>query len=124
MSSRIWLCALVLILSATAPGANAREPLVMTVSPATAFAPANLRIQVWVEPDANNRQLEVAADSGAYYRSSLVTLEGEQAPHVVTLDYRALPSGDYQILGVLTDGAGHERASVCQFAKVVSGAGH
>jgi hypothetical protein len=55
---------------------GAKEPLSMRVSPAMSFAPANRVIRTSVEPDADNRAMEVIAGSGDFYRSSAIQLEG------------------------------------------------
>jgi hypothetical protein len=41
---------------------------------------------------------------------------------VVALDFRGVPGGECEILGVLTDRAGHERASAstCRQVRVIS----
>jgi hypothetical protein len=92
----------------------------MTVSPAQSFAPATLRIQVRLERDVDNRALEIAADSGDFYRSSVVELDGERAPRVVIVEFRSVPGGHYEIRSALRDGVGHERACVRQQAIVIS----
>jgi hypothetical protein len=89
---------------------NANEPLTMDVSPARSFAPTTLTIRVHVEPDAGNRALEVVAESGEYYRSSHIQLDGVDAPPTISLEMRNLPGGDYEVRGVLIDSAGHERS--------------
>jgi hypothetical protein len=110
-----------MILGLAAPAApEAGERLTMRVSPARSFAPATLWVQVRVEPNADNRALEVIADSSEFYRSSQIPLNGDRAPRIVALDFRGVPSGEYEILGVLTDGAGHERASARQEVTVIS----
>jgi hypothetical protein len=112
---------LLLILGLAAPAApEAGERLTMRVSPAQSFAPATLWVQVRVEPNANNRALEVIADSIQFYRSSQIQLDGERAPRIVALDFRGVPSGEYEIRGVLTDGAGHERASARRQVTVIA----
>jgi len=60
--------------------AGAREPVSIRVSPEISFAPASVVIRTSVEPDAENRSIEVVAESGEFYRSSLIQLEGDHAP--------------------------------------------
>ena len=91
---------------------RANEPLTMAVSPVQSFAPTNLTIRVHVEPDAGNRALEIVADSGEYYRSSRVQLDGAEAPRTISLEIRNLPGGDYDVRGALVDSAGRERTAV------------
>ena len=75
----------------------------MAVSPAQSFAPTNLTIRVHVEPDADNRALEVVAESGAYYRSSRMQIDGAEAPRTISFEIRNLPGGDYDVRGALID---------------------
>lgn len=123
MKARVGLCALLVTLLPVAPGLSAGERLTMTVSPAHSFAPANLRVYVRVEPNANNRALEIVAESDGFYRSSFVALDGERAPRTVLLEFRSLPSGDYEIRGVLADATGHERAHEREHVMVMSSRG-
>jgi hypothetical protein len=103
------ICAFALFLS-SALSVNANEPLTMDVSPARSFAPTTLTIRVRVEPDAGNRALEVVAESGEYYRSSRIQLDGVDAPPTISLEMRDLPGGDYEVRGVLINSAGRERS--------------
>jgi hypothetical protein len=91
---------------------SANEPLTMAVSPAQAFAPAKLTIRVHVEPDAGNRALEVVADSGEYYRSSRIQLDGADAPRTISVEFPDLPGGDYEVRGTLINSAGRQRSAV------------
>jgi hypothetical protein len=90
----------------------AANPLTMTVSPVQSFAPTNITIRVRVEPDADNRALEVVAESGEYYRSSLVQLDGADAPRTTSLELRNVPGGSYDVRCVLFNAAGRQRAAV------------
>lgn len=119
MRVHVFTCALFLT---SAVSTNATERLTMAVSPAQSFAPTNLTIRVRVEPDAGNRALEVAAESGEYYRSSRIQLDGAEAPRNIVLELRSLPSGDYDVRGALIDGSGRERVWVRRHA-IVLGAG-
>jgi len=91
---------------------TATIPLTITASPARSFAPTTLTIRVQVEPDADNRELEVVAESSAYYRSSRLPLEGAAAPRTTSLEMKNLPSGNYEVRGVLIDSSGRRRAAV------------
>jgi hypothetical protein len=51
--------------------------------------------------------LEIAADSGSFYRSSEVQLEGDRAPLITQVALKNLPGGEYSIQVVLRDAAGH-----------------
>ena len=102
-------CLMVAMVLAATPVAGAKEPLSIRVSPAFSFAPANLAIRASVEPDAANRSLEVVVDSADFYRSSTISLEGDSAPKTLTVDFRGLPPGDYEVTAVLI-GEGRRRA--------------
>ena len=101
--------AVALAFTATAV-AGAREPLSIRVSPAFSFAPANIVIRTSAEPDAENRRMEVIADSAEFYRSSTIALEGDRAPKTMTVEFRSVPPGDYEITAVLVGVDGHRRA--------------
>lgn len=90
--------------------AGAGSTLDLQISPMMSMAPANLTLRFTVAPDAANRALEVTAESDGFFRSSELPLEGEAAPRVVFLEYRAVPSGVYHISGVLLGAGGQERA--------------
>jgi hypothetical protein len=102
---------------------NAGERLTIAVSPLQSFAPTTLMVRIHVAPDVDNRALEVTAESGEYFRSSLIQLEGKDAPRTIAVELRGLPGGDYQVRGTLIDTAGRPRASVHQQVIVLAGAG-
>jgi hypothetical protein len=89
----------------------ARPTIALHVSPMVAPAPATIRIRVTVPPHAENRSVAIGADSDAFFRSSEVALEGEKAPRNVIVEYRSLPSGIYEVRGVLVDARGEEVAA-------------
>src|SRR6266436_705264 len=89
---------------------NAGERLTIAVSPLQSFAPTNLVVRAHVPPDDANRALEVSADSGEYYRSSRIQLDGKDAPRTITVEFQRLSGGAYEIRGALIDSAGHARA--------------
>lgn len=98
-------------LALAAPSPSAEEALSLRVSPRVASAPAALSITVTVEPRENNRVLLVEDDSGSYYRSSQIQLEGEHAARTHVLFFRGLPAGRHRISAVVRDFKG-DRASV------------
>lgn len=77
------------------------ERLKLNVSPSVAFAPANVVVRTSIEPDAQNRAVEVAAESPAFYRSSEIDLDGDRAPRTNTFEFRDLPSGVYEVRATL-----------------------
>ena len=102
---------------------GAKDPLTMAVSPVQSFAPTNLLIRIHVEPDADNRALVVVAESGEYYRSSRMQLDGVDAPRTISLEMRNLPGGDYDVWSALINSTGRERAAVRTTIIVLGSAG-
>ena len=98
------------------------EPLKMRVSPAVSLAPALLTVELSVETDPDNRLLEVSAASADFYRSSEIQLDGTSAPRVSVVQFRNLPTGVYEVSGVLV-GTHGPRASVLRTARVAPSAG-
>ena len=111
------MTAALLLVAAVSLGAN--EPLSMAVSPAQSLAPTNLTIRIHVEPDAGNRALEVIAESGAFYRSSRIQIDGAEAPRTISFEFRNVPGGDYEVRGILINSAGKERAGVRRHVIVI-----
>jgi hypothetical protein len=112
-----------LILTSTLP-AGAGDRLTMKVSPAVCFAPANLIVRAVIEADAQNRTIEIVAESSEFYRSSEIQLDGDKAPRTTTFEFRSLPPGTYDVSARLI-GSGGERAQVHQQVNVITSAsGH
>jgi hypothetical protein len=111
-----WLIGFVILISG-AVGANDR--LAMKVSPAVAFAPANLNVQATIEADPGNRSIEIIAESPEFFRSSEIQLDGESAPRTTFLQFRSLPTGEYSVRGVLKGQGGHELAIVERKVNIV-----
>jgi hypothetical protein len=98
---------------------GAEVPLAIRVSPVTAFAPATLVIKTRVEPDSENRWMEVAASSDGFFRSSAIQLEGARAPKSATFEFRSLPPGEYEITDVVIGAGGQRRAVVRAEVRVI-----
>ena len=115
----------ILILTTTLPqAARAGEPIAMKVSPAVAFAPANLVVRATIEANADNRAVEIVAESDDFYRSSQIQLEGEQAPRTSRFEFRSLPPGTYEVRARLIGADGQPRGHVRQQVNVIAnGAG-
>jgi hypothetical protein len=88
-------------------GANAGSRLLLNVSPSIGMAPAYVVATITVERDADNRELEVAAESADFYRSSMINLDGDRAPRTNRVTWKDLPGGDYRIVAVLYGADGH-----------------
>jgi hypothetical protein len=81
---------------------DARENrLRLDVFPRVSTAPAAVRIRVIVTPDATNRALQIVAESGSYYRSSMVPLDGANAASITETTLKNLPGGEYDVIVVL-----------------------
>jgi hypothetical protein len=91
----------------------------LSVSPLVARAPALLRIQVYVAPAPDNRLLEIVTESGDYFRSSSILLEGERASRSHRVEYRSVPAGAYTVLAVLIGDDGEVNARVEEGVLVV-----
>ena len=111
-----------LMLSASLP-LGATEPMMVKVSPAVCFAPANLIVRATIVSNADNRSVEIVAESDEFYRSSEIQLDGDHAPRTSQFEFRSLPPGMYEIRATLY-GTNGERATVHQQVNVIaSGAG-
>jgi hypothetical protein len=114
----------ILMLTTTLP-IGAGERISMRVSPAVAFAPANLVVRAMIEADDQNRAVQIIAESADFYRSSEVQLEGDKAPRTSMLEFRNLPPGTYEVRALLFGSDGRQRAFARQQVNVIaSGAGH
>jgi len=113
----------VLLSLSTFGPARAEERLALRVSPRVAFAPANLIVRATIAADKENRAIEIIADSGDFYRSSEIQLDGEQAPKTTYSEFRSVPSGAYTVRAVLKGSRGQELATTeVQFQVVATGA--
>jgi hypothetical protein len=112
-----------LMMTATLP-LGAGEKMTMKVSPAVAFAPANLIVRAMVLADADNRAVEIVAESADFYRSSMIQLEGDQAARTSIFEFRNLPPGTYEVRANLYGADGAQRATIRQQVNVIaSGSG-
>ena len=106
-------------------GAGETERMTVRVSPAVAFAPANLVVRATIPANESNRAIEIVAESESFYRSSEIQLEGDQAPRTSMFEFRSLPPGSYEVRATLRGSRGEDRATVRQQINVIaSGAGH
>jgi hypothetical protein len=103
---------------------RAAQTVVVTVTPARAFAPASVVVRARIEPSAANRALAIIADGENFYRSSEILLEGDQAPRTFEFVLKNLPGGEYGINAVLLDASGRERGRAYQLASVLGPDGH
>lgn len=109
MKSRIILTVFTVIgLMAASGETAATEKLSLHVTPNVSSAPSNLIVKAIVAKNAANRWLLVEADSGTFYRSSAIQLDGDKAPVVTHIRLSNLPSGEYAVSAVLTNQLGEE----------------
>jgi len=121
MKARIVLFGILMATTTLPLGAG--EPITMRVSPAVAFAPANLIVRATIEADSENRAVVVTADSADFYRASEMQLNGEQAPRTNTFEFRSLPPGSYEVRAILIGSSGRPRGTVRQQVNVISSGG-
>ena len=93
----VTLFAAAITLLSVAAGDATENRLRIEVTPRISSAPAAVTIRAWVTPDASNRALQVVADSGVFYRSSILALDGANAALVTETIYKDLPSGEYEV---------------------------
>ena len=96
-----------LLLAATG-SVDAGAKLTLKVTPNVSNAPSTIVVRATIPKDADNRTLHIGADSGMFYRSSDIQLDGDRAPLVTEVRLKNLPSGEYTVVAVLRDQSGHE----------------
>lgn len=104
------LAVLASLLLAT-PTLGAEDALSLHVTPKVSNAPAAVVITVTVARNEKNRKLVVEDDSESYYRSSQVTLEGENAARTHRLVFRGLTPGEHRIRAVVHGTSGSRAAA-------------
>lgn len=73
----------------------------VSISPVVAFAGADMKIVVRVQPEAGNRRLQLSVDGATFYASTERQLDGVDGARAHTFNLQELPAGDYQIVAVL-----------------------
>ena len=87
----------------------------VTVSPLVAFAGADLRIIVRVQPEAGNRRLQLSVDAPMFYASTERQLDGVDGARAHSFSLHELPAGDYLITAVLEGNDGIRSRITRQF---------
>ena len=113
------VCASMLLAASTL---NGGEALRLRVSPAVGSAPGFLTVRINVEAVADDRFLQVVAESADFYRSSQVSIDGQNASRLSVFEFRNLPTGLYHVTGVLV-GVHGPRATAWGLATVVPSPG-
>ena len=109
MKTRITLAALSLSgLIAASGTTTATEKLSLRVTPNVSSAPSTVIVKATVARNSENRWLHIEADSGVFYRSSAIELDGENAPLVTEVFLKNLPGGEYTVSAVLRSNIGEE----------------
>jgi hypothetical protein len=122
MKVRVALFGILMLTATLRLGAG--ERMMLKVSPAVAFAPANLVVRATIPADADNRAVEIVAESEDFYRSSQIQLEGERAARTSMFEFRSLPPGTYEVRANLLGADGRSRSMIRQHVNVLaSGAG-
>jgi hypothetical protein len=109
MKSQLTLAALTTIgLLAATGSSGASEKLTLRVTPNVSSAPSTVVVQATIARNADNRWLHIEAESGAFYRSSEVQLDGDKAPVITEIRLNNLPGGEYTVMAVLRNTLGEE----------------
>ena len=109
MKTRITLAVLTVIGMLTASGTTtADEKLTLRVTPNVSSAPSTVIVKATVAKNSENRWLLIEADSGAFFRSSEIQLDGDKAPLVTEVRLPNLPGGEYTVMAVLRSNMGEE----------------
>jgi hypothetical protein len=83
------------------------DALSVSALPGVAQEPAQVTVRVFVEPDPENRALELTAESENFSSGSRVQLDGDRSPRTRVFEYRNLPAGNYDFRAVLIDRSGN-----------------
>ena len=109
MKTRLTFAILIVIGMLTASDTTgANEKLTLRVTPNVSNAPSTVIVRATVAKNAVNRWLHIEADSGAFYRSSEIQLDGDKAPVVTEIRLPNLPGGEYTVKAILRDNMGEE----------------
>ena len=109
MKTRITLAAITIIGMFSASGStDASEKLTLRVTPNVSSAPSTVIVKATVAKNADNRWLQIEADSGEFFRSSEIQLDGERAPVVTEIRLPNLPGGEYTVVAILRNSMGEE----------------
>jgi hypothetical protein len=109
MKHRIIFATITVIgLAAGTKDSAATEKLSLRVTPNVSSAPSNVIVRATIAKNAANRWLAIEADSGTFYRSSAIQLDGDKAPTVTDIRLSNLPGGEYAVSATLRNNLGEE----------------
>jgi hypothetical protein len=98
----------VFVLACLATSVSAGQRLKIYVSN---VARAEVIVQAIVERAADNRAIEIVAESDDVYRSSTTDLDGDQAPRLTSVSFKHVPAGLYDVTVRVLDVKGRSVAS-------------
>jgi len=82
---------------------RASEVVRIHVSSNVLLERSDLVVQVLVVRDAENRALQVTAESASFYGSSEMQIEGDTHPMVQQVRFISVPAGWYEVTGTVFD---------------------
>ena len=82
-------------------GASADSRLTLRVSPSVAFAPANLFVRATVDVNAENRSLQIIAESTTSTAAARSRSMATMRPRVTLLQFKSVPGGLYAVRAVV-----------------------
>ena len=101
--------------AAVPPPLSADPILTLRVSPTMAREPG---LSPSLPPTTGIRGLEITAESNGYMRSSHIQLDGRDAQRVWDIEFRDVPKGNYDVVGILT-GTDGRRATVSRLVVIM-----
>jgi len=115
MKWKVFVLALFLIVELP----RADERLIVEM-PEVVLTPGRLLVRTVIEPDSDNRAVQVTAESLTFYRKSEIRLDGDSAARRNDFEFKSLPAGTYEIHVTLLDEHDAARASVVRSVQVKS----
>jgi hypothetical protein len=108
ISSRMLaLLVVVFVALAVTPLPTKPPPAIaVEVLPRVALAPSDLRLTIRIAPHADNRGVDLLLTDGLPRRRSWIPLEGEDAARIITLWWRDMPAGAYEVVATLVGPTG------------------
>jgi hypothetical protein len=89
------VAALLLPAAADLPAAGMEKTPWVLAMPRVSAAPGWVELKIRIAPDGGYRRLTVEIDSPAFFRSSLIPLNGAESASTYWFRFDRLPAGDY-----------------------------
>jgi hypothetical protein len=112
------VAALLFAPAAGAAGQDGAQEVSVHVTPHVCFEGGAVRTQVRLPRDAANRALRVEVDSGGYYSSSTVQIDGDAAPELHERRWLDLPAGKYMVTVLIVRASGETSGAQTSFTVV------